>query len=1038
MASESEFEDQLIQYLQTVGNTKQWTYVPQIKTIEQLWDNFKRILERNNQDKLGSNPTLSTQEFAQVRKVITDLRSPYDAGRFLYGMNGVTQVEVNRDEVDPATGTDHIFLTIFDQDQVGAGNTVYQIANQIEMPAYYKDRKDRRYDVTLLINGLPIIQIEEKAEGHDAKEALNQMHQYIAENLYSGIFSTLQILVGMTPYDARYMANTDTDSFNEAFAFRWQREDDSKPVYDWREFVSSMLSIPMAHEMSTRYMILDGARSHKRLMVMRPYQVYATRRVLDALKKHDFSLGTKEIGYVWHTTGSGKTVSSFKTAWLASRLPNVSKVVFVVDRVALTSQTYENYIAYDPDTDDENNGGVVSDSSNTGVLAAKLRSKQRKDSIIVTSIQKLGKLAAWENFNAPDQNIVFIVDEAHRSTNGDMLPAIKKRFPKSAWVGYTGTPVFEEELTRKAFGNLIHAYTIREAITDHNVLGFNVDFERTLGDSEIREKLLPEVLSVQYPQWTNEQIDSKIARIEPEEVDRLIDSGVYDENPDHVTAVVKNIIGHWKSRSVRGKYSALLTTHEGGNKTSARMALQYFDEFQRVNNELVERGEQPLAVAVTFSWSSDNSDGQLEKNEGLRRAMKFYNEAFGTSFDDKTVDQYFADVTARLAGKVDGPKLDIVIVIDQLLTGFDAPMVNTLYVDRTLSGASLIQAYSRTNRIHAADKPWGTIVNYRWPETSKRLMDQALKVYSNRNSADSQDSLPIDDGSVIAEEFSAAVVKTREIVNEIAELTGVFEEIPPSENAQEQLMKAIQQYNSKVAALKQYKDFDYDHPEELLKKLGITKEQETWMTTTAWYQLRDTDVAEKVIDLSDLDFHVESVMEVKVNYDYLEDLLAQLLNEVNEGVPAEQADETLARLNSAADQLEDRRLAEQVKSTASSVRSGTTRSGSYPATSHDAGKTVHEYSEDSKRQEILKFKREWGLVDVIMANELINAMIKRHVPNKDDFNLAGELMELTKEASEYYKTDAESSAVREFSKVKYHNKFREAFKAFADRLSQKY
>lgn len=1038
MTSELEFEQQLIQYLQTVGNAKQWAYAPNIKTIEQLWSNFKQILERNNQDKLGSKPVLSDQEFSQVKRVIEGLRSPYDAGRFLYGMNGVTQVEVNRDEIDPATGTDHIFLTIFDQDQVGAGNTVYQVVNQIEAPARVEGRRNRRYDVTLLINGLPIIQIEEKAEGHDAKEAFNQMHQYIAENLYAGIFSTLQILVGMTPFDARYMANTDADSFNEAFAFRWQREEDSKPVYDWREFVSSMLSIPMAHEMSTRYMILDGAKNHKRLMVMRPYQVYATRRVLDALKKHDFSLGTKEIGYVWHTTGSGKTVSSFKTAWLASRLPNVNKVVFVVDRVALTSQTYENYIAYDPDTDDENNGGVVSNSANTGVLAAKLRSKQRKDSIIVTSIQKLGKLAAWENFNAPDQNIVFIVDEAHRSTNGEMLPAIKKCFPKSAWVGYTGTPVFEEELTRKAFGDLIHAYTIREAIADHNVLGFNVDFERTLEDTEIREKLLPEVLAVQYPQWSKEQIDNKIARITPEEVDRLIDSGIYDENPKHVSAVVENIVKHWKNRSVQGKYSALLTTHEGGNKTSATMALQYFDEFQRVNKELIDRGEKPLAVAVTFSWSTDNSDGQLEKNEGLRRAISAYNSAFHTSYDDQSVSEYFADVSARLAGKVDGPKLDIVIVIDQLLTGFDAPMLNTLYVDRTLSGASLIQAYSRTNRVHDfRDKPWGTIVNYRWPETSKRLMDQALKVYSNRDSAMVQGPLDLEESGVIAEDFSAAVVKARGVVNEIAELTADFEEIPPSEAAQEQLVKAIQQYNSKVAALKQYKQFDYEHPEKLLERLGITEEQDAWTTTTAWYALKDTDVVKRFIDLSDVNFRVESVMEVRVNYDYLEDLLAQLLNEVNEGSD-EQADATLAKLNSAADQLEDRKLAEQVKDAAGAVRSGESRATSYPATSQDAGKLVRNHSEDAKRRDILQFKRQWGLVDIATANELINAMIERHIPNKDDLNVAGELMELTREAADYYSTDAEDAEIQKLSKVKYRNQFREAFRAFADKISQKY
>jgi type I restriction enzyme R subunit len=365
-------------------------------------------------------------------------------------------------------------------------------------------------------------------------------------------------------------------------------------------------------------------------------------------------------------------------------------------------------------------------------------------------------------------------------------------------------------------------------------------------------------------------------------------------------------------------------------------------------------------------------------------------------------------------------------------------MLNTLYVDRTLSGASLIQAYSRTNRVHDfRDKPWGTIVNYRWPETSKRLMDQALKVYSNRDSAMVQGPLDLEESGVIAEDFSAAVVKARGIVNEIAELTSVFEEIPPSEAAQEQLVKAIQQYNSKVASLKQYKQFDYEHPEKLLERLGITEEQDAWTTTTAWYALKDTDVVKKFIDLSDVNFRVESVMEVRVNYDYLEDLLAQLLNEVNEGSD-EQADATLAKLNSAADQLEDRKLAEQVKDTAGAVRSGESRAASYPATSQDAGKVVRNHSEDAKRRDILQFKRQWGLVDIATANELINAMIERHIPNKDDLNVAGELMELTREAADYYSTDAEDAEIQKLSKVKYRNQFREAFRTFADKISQKY
>lgn len=1040
MQYESDFERELIEYLQTVGNSKQWEYAPEINTIDELWQNFKKILERNNQAQLGSRAQLSETEFAQVKRVIESLHSPYEAGRFIYGLNGVTQVEIDRDEVDAATGSDHVFLTIFDQDKVGSGDTTYQIVNQVMVPSHYQGYLDRRYDVTLLINGLPIIQIEEKAEGHDAREALYQMHQYIDEGLYSGIFSTLQILVGITPYQARYMANTDSESFNEAFAFQWQREKDSKPVYDWREFVSSMLSIPMAHEMSTRYMILDGAKNHKNLMVMRPYQVYATKRVLEAIRHHEFGMAPPEVGYIWHTTGSGKTVSSFKTAWLVSKLPNVNKVIFVVDRVALTKQTYENYNAYDPETDEENKGGVVSNTSSTNVLSAKLKSKQLGNSIIVTSIQKLEMLVQRESFVAPEQNYVFIVDEAHRSTNGDIFPLIKKKFPRSAWVGYTGTPVFEKGLTRAAFGGLLHAYTIREAIADKNVLGFKVDFEHTLKDEEVRERLLPDLLREQYPQWTEAEINSKIARIEPAEVDQMIDSGVYDENPQHVKAVVKDIVDKWRNRSVQGKYGAILTVHEGGSRASAPMVMQYFDEFQRVNEELIGRGKKPLKVAVTFSRGTDNSESQLDKNKSLRRAVQTYNSIFNTSYTDETMDEYFEDVSNRIKGVKEGPKLDIVIVIDQLLTGFDAPKVNTLYVDRTLSGANLIQAYSRTNRIeNTKDKPFGTIVNYRWPNTSKQLMDRALAVYSNRDAASYQ---PCIEGTLIEDEvlegsFEHALEKTASIVDEISDLTDSFTQIPPSENEQDRLFEAIKRYNSEVSRLKQHPEFDYDNPEKVLTELNITADQEKWVTTTAWYELKPMIGERRQVDYSSLDFRAESIMEVRVTYDYLEELLAQLLNEVHDQED-EKADKTLSTLHQAADQLEDRRLAEHVKSAADAVRSGETMASSYPATSADAGKVVNEYAADRKRLDILNFKKKWGLVDIATANELINAMLKRHIPNHEDLDLGDELLNLTRQAADFYATDAEDESIRLLNKMHYRRDFRHAFQLFADRIAEKY
>ncbi|NEG69222.1 type I restriction endonuclease subunit R [Bifidobacterium sp. BRDM6] len=1043
MKNEAEFEEELIHYLESIGGTKQWRYEPGIKTIDGLWNNFRTILNRNNADKLGGQP-LTDNEFAQIKTVISSLKTPYDAGRWIYGMNGVTQVEIERDEPNDAAPNGHAFLTVFDQDQVGAGNTVYQIVNQIQRPHVQAGRKDSRFDTTLLINGLPIIHIEEKFDGHDAIEALNQIHQYIQVGAFSEIYSTVQIFVGMTPHMARYMANTTAENFNLAFAFRWQREHDSKPVSDWKEFCNLMLSIPMAHQMATNYMILDSDPHHRNLMVMRPYQVYATRRVIDKLRTHVFGVGgNQEVGYVWHTTGSGKTISSFKTAWLASRLPNVDKVVFVVDRIALTDQTYEKYQAYDPDTSEENGEGVIVDTNNTGELARKLKSRLKANSIIVTSIQKLSRLVSRKNFKAPDQNIVFIVDEAHRSTNGPMMEQIKHAFPQSAWVGYTGTPVFDGDMTHGVFGDLIHAYTIREAIADRNVLGFKVDFENTIDEDDIKEQLLPELIKRRYPDWDDNRIEHKIARMSPDEVDDYIDSGIYDDNHDHVKAVVDDILKHWRNRSHDGRYSAMLTTHVGGGKPSANMAMMYFDEFQKRNQQLIDEGKRPLNVAVTFSYATDNSDSMVAKNNGLRRAIETYNATFGTAFDDTTVDQYFSDVTQRLKGEAEGEKLDICIVIDQLLTGFDAKMVNTLYVDRTLSGANLIQAYSRTNRIdNFDDKPNGRIVNYRWPQTSKKLMDAALAVYANRDSALVQGTIgeALKDEGLLAKDHAVLVDEAREVVESLAELTDNFTQIPPSEAAQQKLLTEYARYNGLVGKLKEDDSYDYDRPELLLEQLGLTADDEH---RVYGYVL---DVKRRIQERSgeedlpvDLDFSVQHIAEVEINYDYINELLAALINCKHSG-DDENTENAFQRVVRAIDQLPDRKQAEQYKAVASGIVDGSMELDdvSYPVEADDVPEIVRNVAGQSRRRAILKFKEKWGLVDIVTANFLIDKMLERHVVGDDDTNLGNELTDLVTEAQKYYKEDAADEDIRKLSKIKYNTSLKKAFREFADYIVNHY
>ncbi|KFI69364.1 type I restriction endonuclease subunit R [Bifidobacterium magnum] len=1044
MRNELEFEDELIHYLESIGGTRQWEYRPDIKTFDALWQNFREILNRHNMDKLAGIP-LTNSEFAQVKHVISNLHTPYEAGKWLYGLNGVTQVEIDRDKPNPGSSSTHVYLTVFDQDQIGAGNTVYQIVNQIKREDVRKGFRNARFDTTLLINGLPIIHIEEKYDGHDAFEALNQMHGYITSGAFSDIYSTVQILVGMTPHMARYMANTTADDFNTAFAFRWQREHDSKPVQDWKEFCNLMLSIPMAHQMATNYMILDSNPHHPKLMVMRPYQVYATRRVIDRLRTHTFGNGgDPRVGYIWHTTGSGKTISSFKTAWLASRLPNVDKVVFVVDRVALTNQTFESYQAYDPEGSLGANASIIADTRNTNELARRLQSKERSNSIIVTSIQKLDKLAKRAHFKALDANIVFIADEAHRSMNGDAMRRIRNAFPRGAWVGYTGTPAFDGNKTQEVFGDLLHAYTIREAIADRNVLGFKVDFQNTLPESEIKTELLPVLLKKKHSTWNEQDITNKIARMAPDEVDAYIDSGIYDDNKKHVQAVVDDIFKYWRNRSKQGKYKAMLTTHVGGGKASSHMALMYFDEFARRNKERQAEGKLPIHVAVTFSYSTDNSDDMVEKNTGLLRAIEAYNATFGTSFDLTTTDEYFDNVASRLRGELDDSEtsLDLVIVIDQLLTGFDAKMVNTLYVDRTMSGASLIQAYSRTNRIdNFIDKPYGRIVNYRWPETSKQLMNAALSMYANRDSAgqgtllpDYPEDAPVVDGKT----YTDLVEEARTKLKDIRAMTNDFEEMPKSESAQETFMRTYAQYNGIISQIRQDDEFDYDKPEALLKEIGLTQENENKLIARAIDTKRAiterTDGEGAVNNMSlDLDFSVEHIAEINVNYDYINDLLAELMNRKHEGDDAN-IESAYQRASRAIDQMTDRQQAEQYQAVADTVFNGTFESQdlTYPIQGTDIPKIVREQTGKSRRRAIVEFKEKWGLVDVVTANKLLEAILRRHVAHQDDLNLGGELSELSKEAFQFYTEDAQEERIRKLSKIKYKVELKRAMSEFAD------
>ena len=736
-------------------------------------------------------------------------------------------------------------------------------------------------------------------------------------------------------------------------------------------------------------------------------------------------------------------------------MPNVDKVVFVVDRIALTKQTEANYKAYDPEGSIDIDGkqfDTVGGTENTSALKKKLNEKGY--GIIVTSVQKLNTLINRKDFVVPKKNFVFIVDEAHRSTGGESFEDLQKVFKGAAWVGYTGTPMFDKVVgkkgtkTHEVFGKLLHAYTIREAIADKNVLGFKVDFETTIAEDKMKLEYLPKFYKEKYPNWNEFDIERKIANLTDDDMDDMIEPSFYDNNLDHVKLVVEDIFKNWRNRSNDGAYNAMLTTHVGGNRASTPMALMYFDEFERVNQEREEQGLPTLKVGITFSMSTNNSDNQLTTNNGLLRAMKHYNKMFGTSFGLDDVSGYTQDLTTRLNRTAqDGQYLDLVIVVDQLLTGFDAPQLNTLYVDRTLKDAMLIQAYSRTNRI--ADnqgKPWGRIVNYRWPAKNEELMNRALSIYANKHSADVQDTLvdtkALVDTGVLAKPFKEQFEEVKQVVDRLADMTDNFTEVPASEAKQEEMFNLMRTYSAGMSKLKQYDPdvvngedigFDYDNPDELVTLLGMTPEQEEMLTTSLYNDLKERIAENHDVPVAQIELRMIHVKQISVNYDYLTELIEALMNAVHEKRMDAAADYR-EKINDFAMALDDRQYAKQINNAADAIYKGT-----YPP----EGKTIQypvkltslEVIEDVNtmimKDDIFDFRLKWGIIDVISNDEILD-LFSRHTAGKQDLDSTGRISKLKKDARAEYQAKAQDTDIVSLNKIKYGNELVAALYKFAD------
>lgn len=814
---EADFEEALIKVLADKGWEKEVIKNP---TEQDLIRNWAKILYDNNRgiDRLNNYP-LTDGEMQQIIEQITELRTPLKLNGLI---NGKT-VSIKRDNPDDKLhcGTE-ISLKIYDRREIAAGQSRYQIAQQPVFPSKSKMLNDRRGDLMLLINGMPVIHIELKRSGVPVSQAYNQIEKYSYEGVFTGLFSLVQVFVAMNPEETRYFANPGPDGkFNTDYYFHWA-DFNNEPINDWKAIASSLLSIPMAHQLIGFYTVADNADGV--LKVMRSYQYYAASAISDVVSKTKWDSGKQRGGYIWHTTGSGKTMTSFKSAQLIANSNDADKVIFLTDRIELGTQSLKEYRAFA----DENE--TVQATENTYVLLTKLKSNATADTLIVTSIQKMSNIRDEDGgLNASDieiingKRLVFIVDEAHRSTFGDMLSIIKETFPNAIFFGFTGTPVFEENAKKNnaqtdVFGNELHRYSIADGIRDKNVLGFDPYKVLTFRDKDVRKvvalekaKAATEEEAISNPKKAKifyEYMDSSTVKM----AGFLGDDGkwvkgIEDYLPktqylssEHQSKVVEDIQENWLTLSHNGKFHAIFAT------SSIPEAIDYY--------RLLKAAMPKLRISCLFDPNISNEDGDYKeyrgqpiafyKEQGLIEILTDYNMMFGQDFSIATHARFKKDLSLRLAHKEQYKRverepekqLDLLIVVDQMLTGFDSKWVNTLYMDKILEYENIIQAFSRTNRLFGPDKPFGIIRYYRKPHTMEQNVSKAVKLYSGDR--------PI---GLFVEKLSYNLGKLNAVFDDIAYLfknAGIpdFEKLPADGTVRAKFASLFRDFNGYLEAAK--------------------------------------------------------------------------------------------------------------------------------------------------------------------------------------------------------------------------------------------
>ncbi len=932
MDPEKVMEDKLIHQL-TCGES-QWTLREDIKNEEALWNNLRMHLNRINVRVLEGK-AITDREMDSIRNYIEDEgSSPYKAAQWLAGEHGVAQIPLERDDLS------RISLIAINNSNIAGGISSYEVIHQ-----YYSRKTDaadqnRRFDVTLLINGLPLIHIELKKPSTSFYKAFNQIVKYSRENKFKGIFGLIQMFVVTNGSDSRYFAAAKYNEFNRNFLTSWV-DTDNKPQNNYLDFAREVLNVPRAHEIVGLYSVLDAVR--KRIILLRPYQIHAIEKVKEASRN-------LSSGYIWHTTGSGKTLTSFNVTRNLLSIPTINKVLFLIDRRDLDKQTTDSFSAYAANT-----STVIDNTSSTKELRDKLKHKDRE--VIITTVQKMQNLLHWcsKEETAPDGSapapdskedrinksrakfkehlknlqVAFVVDECHRAVSAQTQKLIERFFDKPArpslWYGFTGTPLFAENkstakgalprITEQQYGPCLHSYTIKEAIKDHAVLGFHITY---LGFS--REHLLQ--FAGKYLQEQDYASCSDLELEQAVEKQFALRHGhsIYS-NREHKKKVVEYLFTkcHTRLRLSQAQsgnaYEAMLTCESIQDAQEYYEIIQEFKAQDKLPPDLKRMAPDFPKTAITYTVG-ENEDGAEVNRDKMKQSLADYNQMFGTSFSLESINEYNRNLTDRLARKTSSyssrlDQLDLVIVVDRLLTGFDAPCLALLIVDRPpMKPQNLIQAMSRTNRLFDDDKTSGFIVTMQSKNQFARKIDDALVLYSRGGTND-----------VAAPIYAKVREQLIEAINHLIQTAPDPEavDLSAAEENKEKLVgyvKAVQKVDSLLAAIKTYDEYlDLDQgdkdgkDDKLVQEFGVNPEKLLESHMGKYNNARDIikqNPPEYLPDPVDIDYALSSIKEIQVSYEYLIKLIERYFSEHEaHGTADSAADRKQAAAAAARQQVEE-------------------------------------------------------------------------------------------------------------------------------------